>query len=269
MTRRIAAVLVAGLISVGADLGAAARRAEARVRPGEAQPPPERRAASLFNCRACWPLVVFWITRSDIGDAVVTRRLAPGEATYTLLIGSDPDRAPRRINRWGYIRRDSRRRRAADRVDDASEEESIEEAEANRQKQAHGDHPFKIIRATVDGEQAHSTVTSVTAPHDYSFRQLQTVLDLAVRESPDAKPRTIQLPRPARAPGFLPLLPMRCAPRPARSRTCITAGFMTCAGRTLGRFPTCESPARRTAARRLRTSPSRAGPTTVSSLVFR
>src|SRR5207244_2187084 len=49
------------------------------------------------------PLVVFWISRSGVGDAVVTRRRAPGEASYSLLIGSDPDRAPLHINRWGYI----------------------------------------------------------------------------------------------------------------------------------------------------------------------
>ena len=47
-----------------------------------------------------------------------------------------------------------------------SDEESIKEAEANLKTQAQGDHPFKIIRATVHGEQAQSVVTSIGAPHD-------------------------------------------------------------------------------------------------------
>ncbi len=47
------------------------------------------------------PLVVFWITRDGVGDARVTRTRGDGEARYTLLIGSDPDRAPFHINRWG------------------------------------------------------------------------------------------------------------------------------------------------------------------------
>jgi len=46
---------------------------------------------------------LFWIGRSNVGDAVVARAAAPHEARYSLLIGSDPNRAPRRINRWGYL----------------------------------------------------------------------------------------------------------------------------------------------------------------------
>ncbi len=62
-----------------------------------------------------------------------------------------------------------------------SDEESVEEAEASLRKKRSGVHTFKVIRATVNGEQAQSIVTSVAAPRDYSFRQLQTVLDLAER----------------------------------------------------------------------------------------
>ncbi|PYQ98282.1 MAG: hypothetical protein DMF96_11335 [Acidobacteria bacterium] len=86
-----------------------------------------------------------------------------------------------------------------------SDEDSIEQAEANLKAQAHGNHPFKIIRATVNGEQAQSFVTSIGAPHDYNYRQLQTVLDLVLRESPEGKARTIRLP-PGTRPGFLAAL---------------------------------------------------------------
>src|SRR5258708_36873224 len=47
------------------------------------------------------PLLVFWISRSGVGEAVVTKRQGSGGAGDSLLFGSDPDRAPRRINRRG------------------------------------------------------------------------------------------------------------------------------------------------------------------------
>ena len=152
------------------------------------------------------PLLVFWLSRNDVGDAVVTRQRAPGETSYSLLIGSDPDRAPRRINRWGYIEEKIH-------GEDAqlvglmtqSEEDSLEQAEGNLRKQAAGNHPFKVIQATVNGERASSLVKSIAAPEDYTIHQLQTVLDLALRESSERKPRVIRLP-PGTRPGFLAAL---------------------------------------------------------------
>jgi hypothetical protein len=201
MTRRIAAALFVCLISLGVDLGADP--------PGVTTHPATTGAVERHHyliAARIRPLLVFWIGRSGVGDAIVTRRLSPGEATYALLIGSDPDRAPRHINRWGYLKEEIR---GADAqligLMTESDEDSLEEAEANIKKQAHGDHPFKIIRATVKGEQAQSLVTSIDAPYDYNFRQLQTVLDLALRESPPGKTRTIRLP-PGTRPGFLAAL---------------------------------------------------------------
>jgi hypothetical protein len=152
------------------------------------------------------PLVVFWITRSGVGDAIVTRQMAPGEATYALLIGSDPDRAARRIDRWGYIREEVRGSEARlVGLMTQSDEDTIRQAEANLKAKARGDHVFKIIRANVNGEQAHSVVTSIVAPYDYTYRQLTAVLDLARRDSAEGQSRTIHLP-PGTRPGFLAAL---------------------------------------------------------------
>jgi hypothetical protein len=150
------------------------------------------------------PLLLFWISRSGVGDAVATRRQGPTEAAYSLLIGSDPDRAPRRINRWGYINEEIRGTEATlIGLMTESDEDSIEQAEANIRKQA-GDRTFKIIRATVDGDQARSVVTSIAAP-DYSFRQVHSVLELAQHDSSEGKARVIHLP-PGTRPGFLAAL---------------------------------------------------------------
>jgi len=203
---RIAAALVVALIAIGVDLGADPRVASspAPASGAVASGTSERHHYSI--AARVRPLLVFWIGRSGVGDAIVTRRLSPGEATYALLIGSDPDRAPRRINRWGYIKEEIRGAEARlVGLMTESDEDSIEQAEANLKTQARGDHPFKIIRATVDGEQAQSVVASIGAPHDYNYRQLQAVLDLARRESPEGKARTIRLP-PGTRPGFLAAL---------------------------------------------------------------
>jgi hypothetical protein len=152
------------------------------------------------------PLLLFWISRSGVGEAVVTKRQAPGEADYSLLIGSDPERAPRRINRWGYIDEEVRGSEATlIGLMTESDEDSIQEAEANLRNQAGGDRVFKIIHATVDAEQARSVVTSIAAPKAYSFRQMDSLLTLARREGPRGTSRIVQLPVGTR-PGFLSAL---------------------------------------------------------------
>jgi hypothetical protein len=198
---RIAGALAVCLIVVGGDLSAD----RSGVMTGAATAGTVERHHYSIAARIR-PLLVFWISRSNVGDAIVTRQVSSGEATYALLIGSDPDRAPRHINRWGYIKEEIRGAEAQlIGLMTESDEDSVEEAEANLKKQAHGEHPFRIIRATVDGEQARSVVTSIGAPYDYNFRQLQTVLDLALREPSQGKSRTIRLP-PGTRPGFLAAL---------------------------------------------------------------
>lgn len=151
------------------------------------------------------PLLVFWITRSGVGEATVTRQEEPGSARYSLLIGSDPERAPRHINRWGYIEEQIH---GADArligLMTQSDEDSIAAAEAGVAQQAAGHHPFRIIEATVAGDRASSRVMSVAAPEDYTFRQLPAVLGLVQHESA-GKTRAIELP-PGTRPGFLAAL---------------------------------------------------------------
>jgi hypothetical protein len=49
------------------------------------------------------PVLLFWIGRDNIGAARITWRKGSGRRTFEFLIGSDPARAPRQINRWGFI----------------------------------------------------------------------------------------------------------------------------------------------------------------------
>jgi len=149
------------------------------------------------------PLVVFWITRDGVGDAVLTRSRASDETRYSLLIGSDPARAPFHINRWGYIEEEIRGREARlTGLMTQSDEESIAQAQENIRSQASGRHPFKVIETSADGERATSRLRVIAAPEDYTVRQLAAVLDLAQRERTEGTSRVVRLPEGAR-PGFL------------------------------------------------------------------
>jgi hypothetical protein len=52
--------------------------------------------------------LLFWIGRDDVGMGEIVWRGAEGAVAYELLIGTDAAKAPRGINRWGYILEDTR-----------------------------------------------------------------------------------------------------------------------------------------------------------------
>ena len=48
--------------------------------------------------------LLFWMTRNDIGLArIVWRGRHDGPRGYELLVGTEPSRAPRALNRWGFV----------------------------------------------------------------------------------------------------------------------------------------------------------------------
>jgi hypothetical protein len=51
-------------------------------------------------------LLLFWVSADDVGGARITWRRDDRERSVSLLIGSEPRRAPRGVNEWGYIRED-------------------------------------------------------------------------------------------------------------------------------------------------------------------
>jgi len=178
MTRHIAAIAALASIGIG---GTNVRSEHASVTQTSAVTTPAAVERHHYRIGArVRPLLLFWITRNDVGDAVVTRQRATGEARYSLLIGTDPNRTPMHINRWGYIEEEIRGAEARMLgVMTESDEESIDQAEANVRRQSSGSHPFKVIRATADAAQAHARVASIHAPADYTLHDKDVILDLA------------------------------------------------------------------------------------------
>jgi hypothetical protein len=163
------------------------------------------------------PLLLFWIGRDNIGDARLTWRMGhDGHRALEFLIGSDPARAPRRINRWGYIVEELGYGDRADvlGVMSDSSEQTIEEAKARTAAQ--GDvSTFKASRTTIAGRQAVNSVTAFQAPARLTYRDLESLLALM----PDSPPviRHVEVP-PGTRPGFLVALEslMNAAAEPCR-----------------------------------------------------
>lgn len=57
-------------------------------------------------------LLLFWVGFDDVGGARMTRRSNHDATILALLAGSDPQRAPRKVNQWAYLREETRVDRA-------------------------------------------------------------------------------------------------------------------------------------------------------------
>jgi hypothetical protein len=150
------------------------------------------------------PLLLFWIGKDGVGSARLRWRRGEGDARgYDMLIGSDPARAPRAVNRWGYILEEVRGGEATIvGVMKKSDEESLDEATSRVATEAKGGVVFKMIQATVRGPESVAKVTATTMARDYSYRELDALVDALVKEPSPPKFRTTRVPPDGR-PGLL------------------------------------------------------------------
>jgi hypothetical protein len=151
------------------------------------------------------PLFVFWIRASNVGAGrILWRRGSDGRRGYELLIGSDPRRAPRKINRWGWEREDLG-------PDGATlfglmrktDEESLDEAKQDLRSEGRGGFVYKAIRSRVANGRVRAENTSWRVARDLSYHDLAE-LQALVATAPDAPPRVREGPvPPGTQPGFL------------------------------------------------------------------
>jgi hypothetical protein len=144
---------------------------------------------------------LFWIRKSNIGDGRLTWRKGPdGTIGYELLVGSDPARTPRRINRWGYLREEVGANGAnVFGVMSQSDEQSVEDADKNTSR-TDGIHAFKALRQSLTESQARVTISDVRVQKDLTYADLDVLLS-AVPAAP-SKTKTVAMPQWT-SPGFL------------------------------------------------------------------
>lgn len=169
---------------LAAVVGAAAASADTRSAENTKNPaaapaarfPAVRERTYQMNARVR-PLL-FWIRKNDVGDARITWRAEQGAGRgYELLVGSDPMRAPRRINRWGFIREERSPAEALVLgVMKQSKEESVKEAEQQLAREGEGGFVFQAIRTRVSGDRAHAGVVTYRSDTDLTYRDLEPLL---------------------------------------------------------------------------------------------
>jgi hypothetical protein len=122
--------------------------------------------------------LLFWTGRREVGGAWFdTRATADNGRRMQLLIGTDPDRAPMKINRWGYV--------AETICGDAAEllglmtessEQTIEQAQASTDTSRASGQVFKAIRGRSRAGTAETEVLSVSPGRPVTYRDLDAVL---------------------------------------------------------------------------------------------
>ena len=201
---RIHQVLSIALLVAGAALTAPRAAAAAERESGIPAAPPvvaEHKYRMLAKVR---PLL-FWISKDDVGGARISwRGDTDGAFGLDLLIGSDPGRAPRQINRWGYIAEQVRGPEArVIGVMKQSNEETIAEAESSLAKDgSQGGYVFRAIHGSAGGSQAHAAVTAVRVPRDLTFRDIEPLLGLINAGGTSSEIRSVAIPDGTR-PGLL------------------------------------------------------------------
>ncbi len=174
-----------------------------------AEPTPDGRPAAPVTAEHRYRLsaairpLLFWIGKSNVGGArIVWRADGDGRKGYELLLGSDPARAPRKINRWGFAREDADPSGATMLgVMNRSEDDSLDQAKGSLGRGKDG-YLFKLNRARVERGVARAEATTLYAPQDFTFRQLDELLRFAEAARPTPRVRTSRLP-PGVHPGLL------------------------------------------------------------------
>jgi hypothetical protein len=145
-------------------------------------------------------VLLFWVGRSNVGGArLAWSPEAAGARRFELLIGSDPQRAPMRINRWGYL---------AETVCGATahlvgvmtetKEQSLDQARVV--DETGGRHAFNAIHASVAAGVASGTVARFVLIENPTYRDVEMLLRRQVPE--DAAVRRLRLPE-GTEPGFM------------------------------------------------------------------
>ncbi len=146
-------------------------------------------------------LLFVWISRAGVGAGRIAWSEGDnGTRGLALLIGSDPARAPMKVNRWGYVvERVSGSRAELVGVMTESEEQSIAQARASVSS-SNSTHSFKSIRSRIQDGTAHSSVNYMRLPEDFTYREVETLLQRIPNEG--GRIRHLAMPEGAE-PGFL------------------------------------------------------------------
>ena len=125
-------------------------------------------------------LLLIWTGRREVGQARFARSEA-SEGTHhlTLLVGTDPDRAPMHLNRWGYIAETTcNAETLVTGVMTESREQSVEQARARGDDQSQR-LPLRAIRSRVSAAEAATETVTIIPTRTVTYRDLDDVLTMS------------------------------------------------------------------------------------------
>ena len=227
MNRRAGRRLVAalGLVVGAAGVLLGMEAAPSAWRPGSR--PANARAGSsrdhVYRIIGRVRMLLFWVSANDVGGARVTWKGDENERVVSLLIGSDPRRAPREVNEWGYVREEVMGDAASVfGIRTITDGDSPQEADARR-GHAGGLTEFGVFCSTVSRLDVKSRTATVHLATGATYRDLGGVLSGLPRDTtwnPRASPRPAGV-----APGFLTALDelMRSSATSARNLKTVPA----------------------------------------------
>ena len=201
---RLATTCAAGLCIIGALSGAVVTAPAAPTFHEKSVPPARRDADHLYRIKGKVRLLFFWVSADDVGGARITRRGGKADQSIALLIGSEPARAPRGVNEWGYIREDS--------VGDSTtvfgirtltDGDSPDQAEARRTAPGRMAE-LGVLCSTVSRLEASSRTTTVYVGREATYRDVESVLGVVERSARWKGLHTVR--SVDTAPGFLTAL---------------------------------------------------------------
>jgi hypothetical protein len=203
-----AVCLVAGTAAAGSERLATSESSSAVGRATQAESPVLGTlpvvAEHRYRIAAKILWLLFWAGKDDVGGARIRWRQGEnGALGYDALIGSDPARAPRKINRWGFILEEvGPETTTVVGIMKKSDEESLHEAESRVASEAKGSVVFKMVQAAVSRTESVAKLTVSTVPRDYSYRELGALVEVLSKETAPPKVQKTPMP-PGGRPGLL------------------------------------------------------------------
>lgn len=230
----------AGLVAP-AEIGSVRRTAVESAPGASMRPVMTRRYKMSGRVR---PLL-FWIGKDDIGIARIVWRRGNGAAVgYELLVGTDPAKAPRSLNRWGYIAEDVEGADGSTLALMTGADEATYNEAASNSGRPPGAGDFRAIQAHVERGAATWQTARVSTPSALTVHDVDAALERIRHETAAAPSRGMPLPSGAR-PGFLTAvaelidLAVTGVNRKADTRELLRPQSSTCSGRVRTKS-TCE-----------------------------
>jgi hypothetical protein len=144
-----------------------------------------------------------WIARDNVGGARMSWSASPSADRHLeVLVGSDPERAPMSLNRWGFLAErtaDGTTRQTS--VMTEIDERAINQALNGAPAPAHA-HAFRAVESTVRGNEATTATAYVVLDRDLTYRYYTALLDRLPSGDDTALVRRVRLGS-GTEPGFL------------------------------------------------------------------